>query len=314
MYRGDEYNAALYEGRYPTETGVISDSYKQDLRQEIEDAVQRMTDMGLDEHSITSDDIISEMKNNAAGTRINLVTRENSSPKFDNPNRTGITSPNPENSSPDWTSRYAYPSTISIPLFNQRMRYSNILEPAHGRKVPIYGSVTDNVVKGVDNHWYINDPFFGKITSENNWFYFPSEIWKDIQHEAQHAAGQNMVDLSITRQPNEILYIDNAGNRLGYIENPYYPMNMIGRSIDLGTENWGKYVGGKIDEIDAELHMKIAEQQYNNPRQNITGWNSLNNQQKSSIINGLKDRFEMPADDIENIIKQILGLRKLQNL
>ena len=46
----------------------------------------------------------------------------------------------------------------------------------------------------------------------------------------------------------------------------------------MGTKNWGKDIGGKADEIDAELHTYIAQEQFLHPEQNISNWNSLSNQ------------------------------------
>lgn len=187
MYRPNEYNAALFEGRYPLEDGTIPETYKQALQSEAEDAIQRMANIGIREHDIILDDVAKEMMNDAKQTRINLVARKNSSPRFDNPNTMASTTPNTYNYWYGWINEHnspAAPATINLPLFDQRMRYSNILEPVRDVRIPVWDDVTERVVKGIDGQWRINDPFFGRVTTEDNTFLWPSNIWEDMQHEA----------------------------------------------------------------------------------------------------------------------------------
>lgn len=276
MYRPNEYNAAIYEGRYPGEDGAIPEIYQQVVQSEAEDAIQRIANMGIKEHGILLDDIAENIRNNAKKTRIDLVTRENSSPIFDDIKTVAATTPNAYNYSSKWifSDADAYPSTVHIPLFDARQRYSNILPPIREMRVP-YVNVKDRGVMGIDNSWRLNDPYFGRRIWDFDLGRLTSDYWDDIQHEFQHAVGQDMIDLSATHHPKYNGVFDTEDNLLYKVENQDYPMGLIERNFDMGKENWGKDIGGKVAEVDADLHAKIAGEQFINPEQNISNWNSL---------------------------------------
>lgn len=107
-----------------------------------------------------------------------------------------------------------------------------------------------------------------------------------------------MIDLSITHRPRNQMVFDKLGNISGYVESPDYPMGLIEKNSNLGTKNWGKGIGGKAEEIDAELHAKIAKLQYLNPKQNISNWNSLFKEQQDQIINELSEQFGSTKGEI----------------